>query len=106
MKSLLPTAPKYPVFEPLLADELTRVPEVMFEERLPRNLHPQKAQAHLARAIARIHHVNKSKTDGYMEGLLGERPDLRGLPFKMGDDCRSGPERTNASRSVVRLTNP
>src|SRR5262249_41897299 len=70
-----------------------------------KNLHPEKAQAHIARAIARIHHVNKEKTDAYMEALLGERSDLSGLPFKMGNDCRARAERSQAfndALSVIR----
>ena len=39
--------------------------------------------------MAKINHLNRKKRDGFMLAMLEQRPDLRGLPFLMGDDCRT-----------------
>jgi hypothetical protein len=84
LKDLLPVPPKQqPASGPLLHDDLTAVPEVSFQE--PYGADALKQTAH---AIAKINHLNRKKTDGFLEALLGERADLSGMPFSMGDSCR------------------
>src|SRR5262249_20149175 len=46
-----------------------------------------------AHAIAKINHLNKKESDGFMKALLGERADLAGLPIAMGEKCRVTGER-------------
>ena len=87
LEDLLPRAPKdRGISGPLLSDDLTKVPEVTFEQVT--NLPAAKALEHNAHTIAKINHINQKKTDSFMEALLGKRADLAGLPFAMGDDCR------------------
>ena len=87
LEDLLPRAPKdRGISGPLLRDDLTKVPEVTFEQVT--NLPAAKALEHNAHTIAKINHINQKKTDSFMEALLGKRADLAGLPFAMGDDCR------------------
>jgi hypothetical protein len=93
LEDLLPKAPKVRVPSgPLPGNDLTKVPEVSFQEML--NLPAAKALEHNAHTIAKINHVNQKKTDSFMEALLGKRVDLAGLPFAMGDDCRTKGDRS------------
>src|SRR5262249_35668767 len=73
---------------------LTRVPEVSFQERSRKPVDVGKAQSDNAHTIAKINHLNRDKSDGFMEALLGARTDLAGLPFVMGDACRMKGERS------------
>ncbi len=43
--------------------------------------------------LSRINHVNRTGTDGFLKALVAERQDLAGLPFAMGDACRTKGER-------------
>jgi hypothetical protein len=102
LKDLLPAAPKVTkAAGPSLAEDLAQVPEVQFQAPLvlplnplanqTANLEATKQTAHL---IARINHLNGKKTDGFLLALTGERADLAGLPFAMGDACRTKGERS------------
>ena len=42
-----------------------------------------------AHVMAKINHLNLRKTDGFMLAMIEKRTDLRGLPFLMGDECRT-----------------
>src|SRR4029077_11602783 len=60
--------------------------------------------------IAKINHLNEkttwtvpSKTDGFLEALRHERGDLNGLPFAMGDACRTKGERSKQFAIEVNL---
>jgi hypothetical protein len=102
LKDLLPTPPKSEkVAGPFLGDDLTRVPEVQFEERPPKGVPSMEAMAHLAHQIAKINRLNHRKTDGFVEALRGQRPDLSGLPFAMGDACRTQGERGRQFATAV-----
>lgn len=113
-EELLPAAPTLaPPLAPWLVRELRHVPEVFFEKVVP-TLEPgqpadfeklsameqqrfferhsaelDKAMRRTAHGIAKINHLNKEGTDQFLKTLLRSRPDLVGLPFVMGDDCRS-----------------
>jgi len=79
LKDLLPVAPKdIPHKEPQLIDDISQVPEIAFQDSLARTPEARKL---IARTMAIINHVNKEKTDGFMEALLRERTDLAGLPI-------------------------
>jgi hypothetical protein len=52
---------------------------------------------------AKINHLNRKKTDRFMEALIEHRLDLAGLPFVMGDDCRLKQERSQAFASTVNM---
>jgi hypothetical protein len=95
VKELLPPAPKAvpePVTPP--ADDPAQVPEVQFQQPLPRGLDTHKAMSETAHVIAKINHLNKEKSDRFMEELLAHRPDLAGLPVAMGEACRTKGERS------------
>ncbi len=91
VKDLLPTPPKAGSPRgPVLTDDLTKVPEVEFQAKSDA---PIKAVEQAAHQLAKISHLNAKKTDAFMTELLAARSDLAGLPFAMGDDCRSSGER-------------
>ncbi|MBX9626038.1 MAG: hypothetical protein K2X82_19735, partial [Gemmataceae bacterium] len=98
-KDLLPTPPKATPARPVLTDDLSKVPEVAFAER-PAKDDPNPALA-AAHQLAKIAHLNAKKTDAFMAALLENRPDLAGLPFVMGDDCRTAGERARQFARAV-----
>ncbi len=94
LKNLLPVPPQnQPTGTLVLDDDLTKVPEILFQEPLAKNIPVQQALKDTAHTIAKINHVNHQKPDAFMEALLGQRPDLAGLPFAMGESCRMKGER-------------
>jgi hypothetical protein len=89
---LLPTPPQAAGrVGPLFIEDLAQVPEVVFQEPLAKTPEALKRTAH---TMAKINHLNRRKVDGFMEALLGQRPDLAGLPVAMGDACRMKGDRT------------
>jgi hypothetical protein len=107
VKELLPVAPVAKdsdgaVRAPTLAD----VPEVDFQAPLARGLASAEAQKQTAHMIAKVNHVNAKQTDAFMDALRGARPDLAGLPFMMGDDCRiKGDRSRELTRAVATVRN-
>src|SRR5437867_1787321 len=95
LKDLLPVPPqsKNPD-NPVIAKDLTQVPEVQFQMPFDRKLPSPEGQKQTAHTIAKINHLNEKKTDGFLEDLRHERLDLTGLPFAMGDACRTKGERS------------
>ncbi len=51
--------------------------------------------------LSRINHVNRTGTDGFLKALVAERQDLAGLPFAMGDACRTKGERNRQFAQAV-----
>src|SRR5262249_45075590 len=84
-----------------LVEDPARLPEIAFQQPLARDLPPEKAQEQTALTIARINHLNKEKSDSFMEALLEARPDLSGLPVAMGEACRSTGERSREFKHAV-----
>lgn len=104
LKDLLPTPPKEaPHTERQVADNLMRVPEVEFQTAIKKDLPVEEALKQTAHAIAKINHLNARKSDHFMEALRGQRPDLDGLPFAMGDACRTKGERSREFARAVGL---
>ncbi len=102
LKDLLPTAPKIERrAEPVRGNDLGRVPEVQFEA-CQGNVGAE-AMKHIAHQIAKINHLNDKKTDGFIDALRSERPDLIGLPFAMGDACRTKGDRSKLFASAVAM---
>src|SRR5262249_35079246 len=56
-----------------------------------------------ALTIARVNHVNKKEVDGFIKALRTSRPDLAGLPFAMGDACRTKGEHSRQFGIAVDL---
>ena len=103
-KDLLPSAPKVtPITGPVLTDDLKKIPEITFQGDVIPGGKGDPANE-MARQIAKINHVNAKKTDAFMATLLANRPDLTGMPFAMGDDCRTSGDRlkyfTQAAQTV------
>jgi hypothetical protein len=94
VNELLPTAPKITSGNgPVLTDDLTKVPEAEFQAKPERSPLPGKMAEQTAHQLAKISHMNTKKPDAFMVALLENRSDLAGLPFVMGDDCRTSGER-------------
>jgi hypothetical protein len=101
VKDLLPTPPAVkPVKGPVLNDDLKSVPEVEFQVR-PKITHDGKLTEAIAHQLAKINHMNAKKTDAFMSELIRSRPDLAGMPFVMGDDCRTSGERSRHFAQAV-----
>jgi HEAT repeat protein len=95
LKELLPAPPDSKnVAGPVIPKDLSQVPEVQFQMPLEKKLGSPEAQKQTAHTIAKINHLNEKKTDGFLEALRNERVDLTGLPFAMGDTCRTKGERS------------
>jgi hypothetical protein len=95
LKDLLPIPPKArKAAGPVPGDDLARVPEVEFEAPPAKDLAGTGAARRIAHQIAKVNHLNDKKADGFLEALRGERLDLAGLPFAMGDACRTKGERS------------
>jgi hypothetical protein len=88
LDALLPQLPQSTKSLKGLPQTLAEVPEVFFQKPLTKKITTPVAQLHIARLIDRIQFLNGKKTDAFMEALIGKRPDLAGLPFVLGDDCR------------------
>jgi hypothetical protein len=99
LKDVLPPPKTDRMAEPLRGDDLSRVPEVQFEAAQGSN--GPEALKHIAHQIVKINHLNGTKTDGFIEALRSERPDLSGLPFAMGDACRTKGERSRQFARAV-----
>ena len=80
VKDLLPTPPQAQLPLLYLNEDLAKVPEVMFGEPLRKDLGRDKVLEQTAHIIAKINHLNVKKTDGFMEAMIAQRADLRGLP--------------------------
>ena len=105
-KDLLPIPPQHALPRCVsIPSSLAEVPEVQLHEPvIVRALKPNEtasdrkhaefaearkmAIVHNARLTTQINHLNKKKTDHFMELLVAHRPDLAGMPFVMGDACR------------------
>ncbi len=98
IKELLPTPPKVEKIRPVTVDDLTKVPEVQFQAPLARDT---DALQQTAFQLAKINHVNRSETDGFLKALVAQRQDLSGLPFAMGDACRTKGERNRQFAQAV-----
>lgn len=100
LKDLLPPPPRTErTAGPVRGNNLSRVPEVQFEA--PYGSTNGEAIKHIAHQIAKINHLNDKKADGFIEALRSERPDLIGLPFAMGDACRTKGERSKQFARAV-----
>jgi len=71
-------------------DELRNVPEVAL---LDFKGEPNGgARNRLQELVEEIRHKNEGNPDGFVQGLIQERADLKGLPFRMGKDCKMDPK--------------
>jgi len=73
----------------------------MFGEPISSRLPAEQARQQTAHAMASINHLNKKQRDGFMEALIAERADLSGLPFRMGNECRTDAEQARLFRGLA-----
>jgi hypothetical protein len=89
LKDLLPAPPKTKAQKPsAFVDVLADVPELMIGEPMAKEQPNRKTIEALAMQIAKVNHLNKEKSDRFMEALVAARPDLADLPFQIGNNCR------------------
>ena len=93
------TSPQLPMWT---NEDLAKVPELTFGEPLSKDLTKIQAMEKTAHVMAKINHLNGKKRDGFMLAMLEQRSDLRGLPFLMGDECRT---RENQAKIFAELAN-
>src|SRR5262249_1346750 len=95
LKDLLPEPPKVNKRTgPVLVEDLAQVPEVEFQAPPTKKQPSEAATRNVAFMIAKPHPPNGKKPAGSLERRAGERPALAGLPFAMGDACRTKGERS------------
>jgi hypothetical protein len=95
LKDLLPTPPAAKTSAgPLIAKDLMQVPEIEFQLPLDKKRPSEEALKQTAHTMAKINHLNDQKMDGFLDALRHERPDLHGMPFAMGDACRTKGDRS------------
>jgi len=70
-------------------DELRDVPEVAL---LDLKHQGGTARNRLEGLVQEIRDKNHDNPDGFVLGLIAERPDLKGLPFRMGKECKMDPK--------------
>ena len=103
-KDLLPVAPKASARGPVTTNDLAAVPELAFTEA-PTKPDAMKQMSAAAHQIAKINHANAAgkKSDAFMSALLESRPDLAGMPFNMGDACRTSGKKLQHFNAAVAL---
>jgi hypothetical protein len=73
--------------DPSVPAELKRVPEVSLVD-FPEGMTPGAARQKQTGLMAQIRQENQVKQDGFLLAQIERRPELRGLPYIMGDDCK------------------
>lgn len=103
-RDLLPVAPKATARGPVTSNDLATVPELSFAEA-PTKPDAMKQMSAAAHQIAKINHANAAgkKSDAFMAALLESRSDLNGMPFNMGDACRTSGKKLQHFNSAVNL---
>jgi len=71
-------------------DELHTVPEVALLDFKGERHGPAKNR--IQELVQEIRDKNQGNPDGFVQGLIRERADLKGLPFRMGKDCKMDPK--------------
>ncbi|MFO0845713.1 MAG: HEAT repeat domain-containing protein [Gemmataceae bacterium] len=70
-----------------LGDDLAGVPELVLET--PSRARADEWRVRKGRTAAAALHLNKKEEDGFLKALVRARPDLVGVPFAMGEACRT-----------------
>jgi hypothetical protein len=94
LKDLLPIPPQSKKRPAILVEDPTQVLELDFQQPLAKTVPVVEANKHTASLITRINHLNGKKPEGFLEALISQRADLKGLPYAMGDACRMKGERS------------
>jgi len=86
MHELLPPPPTLAKLPSATNEDLALVPDLFFSEPITKADDMEEKMAHI---MAKMKHLNARSTDGFMKELIASRADLRGMPFLMGNDCRT-----------------
>jgi hypothetical protein len=89
---------KAPVY---LGNDLSCVPELMLEAVPKKQLTTAQWQKRKGLTAAAALHLNDKEEDGFLKALLHRRSDLSGVPFVMGDACRTKRERAKVFKERV-----
>jgi hypothetical protein len=90
LSELLPATPQTVSKIPApFNDDLALVPVITVGEPISKTLGRLEAVKQTAHIFAKISYLNQQKKDGFMEALIEKRTELHGLPFMMGDACRT-----------------
>lgn len=102
LTELLPVAPRATkAARPVTSNDLTKVPEIQFQAPPKKDLAGDEGLKQTAHLLAKVNHLNAKKPDGFLEVLRAERKDLDGLPFAMGDACRTKGDRSKQFANAV-----
>lgn len=84
-------------------NEFARVPEVAVSARFDPKIQPHQAKQQLSSFIQEIRATNNGgkNKDAFVLANINRRPELRGLPFVMGDACRLDPNKAQSFQSSV-----
>ena len=88
--------------EPKPPSDLAKVPEVSLYKMQAVN--GQDGRMHIAQLAANIRAEDAQQKDGFVKGLIKSRPDLQGLPFRMGGACRMDQHTSDSFAAAVALT--
>lgn len=96
-------APSAPVTRGPLPDDLLDIREVAVADAIPQSTRPAVAKQTIASLINKIKRTNDAEgnRDAFVLAQMKERPELRGLPFVMGDACRLDVNRAQSFESHV-----
>lgn len=103
IKELLPALPETSPHPGVLNEDLALVPEVMFARPLAKNLSREKALDATEILAAKINLLNQKSEDGFIKALALHREDLRGLPFLLGEACRTDVKQARRYSEVTLL---
>ena len=86
-------------------DELERIREVAFADKFAPTESPQSAKQKLNSVIATIKRMNNENAnkDAFVLHNMKQRPELKGLPFVMGTECRLDMQRAQSFQSQVEV---
>jgi hypothetical protein len=87
---------------PVAVDKnLVEAPELMLHEPISSSLCEDEALNRIADLIAKINHLDKQRSDGFIGALRSRRADLKGLPFQMLWDGRTSEEEAAVFKRLV-----
>jgi hypothetical protein len=97
---LLPPTPKS-LSRIMAKGGLADVPEIALDDLLPAKLGKEEVLDEMEFRFAKANFFNLKQTDGYLKALIASRPDLVGLPFRMGTDCHLTEEQASALAKAI-----
>ena len=105
IKELLPSPPEALDTLVYTGDDLRRVPQLRFEAAPKEELTAEQWRRRIGRSVAAALYFNAKEDDGFLKAMLKDRPDLAGVPFAMGDACRTKGFRARAFKRAVDVAN-